>query len=244
MSSACPNDVRERKADRNRWPTGRRWLVSTAGGTPVMRAREPVDEAVVDQAEMRACIEEQRCPWCNRRGLRSLANHTVLVHGVYAEELREMAGLARDAPLCSPELSECHRELARDRETTQWLHRPDVLLAGAATREANYDDEQRQRRSQHLLAVRRDGIEAARRRLQAEKEDPNLAAARRITRSQARRAFRPGTECPICGVWFCSYVPVGKDYKQRKYCSAACRGEAIRRHRARTWFRRHLNADA
>jgi hypothetical protein len=55
----------------------------------------------IDQATLRECIEAQRCPWCGREGLRSLANHTVLVHEVYAHELRELAGLPPDAPLCS-----------------------------------------------------------------------------------------------------------------------------------------------
>ena len=195
-----------------------------------------------DPPELRACIEAQRCPWCAREGLRSLANHTVKAHGVYAEELRELAGLPPEAPLCSSELSDCHRELAREQDTTPWLHRPAVRSAGAATREANYDDEQRRRRVEQLRAVRPKAFEALRRRLQEEKDDPKLAAARRLSRSKSRRAFRAGVECPICGVWFCSVVPVGRDYRQRKFCSDPCRREAIRRLRRRTWMRRSLEA--
>ena len=197
-------------------------------------------ERFVDAAELRACIEDQRCPWCDRKGLRSLSNHTVKAHGVYAHELREMAGLAPDAPLCSSDLSACHRQLARDQDTTQWLHRPEVRAAGAAAREANYDEDQRRRRIEHLNAVRQDAIEAYRRLLQAEREDPQLAAARKVARSQAHRAFRTGAECPICGAWFCSVVPVGKDYRQRKYCSASCAREAKSRLRMRTWLSRNL----
>lgn len=192
------------------------------------------------EAELRQCVEAQRCPWCDRQGLRSLASHTVRAHGVCADELRQLAGLPRDAPLCSPELSDCHRELALRHETTQWLHRPEVFVASAATREANYDDEQRRRRIEHLDAVREQALEALRRSIQAEKEDAELAQARKIARSKARRRFRAGAECPICGAWFCSAAPVGRDYRQRKYCGAACRGESIRRIRRRTWVRRIL----
>jgi hypothetical protein len=158
-----------------------------------------------------------------RQGLRSLASHTVRAHGVYADELRGLAGLGRHTPLCSEELSECHRELARQHNTTEWLHRPEVFAASAITREANYDDEQRRRRVEHLNAVRQDALEAFRRSVREEKLDPELARVRKIARSKARRAIRAGAECPICGTWFCTAVPVGSDYRQRKFCSDDCR---------------------
>jgi hypothetical protein len=123
-------------------------------------------------------------------GLRSLANHTVLAHGVYAHELRELAGLAHDAPLCSPGLSERHRELAHDQDPSRWLDRPEVRAAAAATREANYDDQQRRRRVAQLNAVRQKAIDASRRSLQAEKDDPELAVARRRSRSRAQEIPR------------------------------------------------------
>jgi hypothetical protein len=171
-----------------------------------------------------------------------LANHTVVAHGVYADELRALAGLAPDTPLCSRGLSERHRDLARDQDTSRWLHRPEVQAAAAATREATYDDRQRRRRAAQLNAAREQAIDAFRRSLQAEKDNPELAAARRIARSKARRKLRAGQECPICGAWFCPVVPPGRDYRQRKFCSDACRGEAIRRLRRRTWVRRRLEA--
>lgn len=199
-----------------------------------------VVDGLVDQVRLRECIEAQRCPWCDRDRLRSLANHTVLAHGIYAHELRELAGLAPDTPLCSRGLSECHRQLARDQDTSRWLHRPEVLAAAAATREANYDDQQRRRRVTQLDAVRPKAIEAWRRSLQAQRDNPELAAAQRISRSKAHRKFRVGQECPICGAWFCSVVPPGRDYRQRTFCSDRCRREAIRRVRRRTWMRRTL----
>jgi hypothetical protein len=197
---------------------------------------------LVDRARLRACIQAQRCPWCDRGGLRSLANHTVLAHGVYAHELRDLAGLAPDAPLCSRGLSERHRQLAREQDTSRWLHRAEVRAAAAAAREANYDHQRRRRRAAQLNAVRQQAIDAWRRLLQAERDAPELAAARKIARSKARRKLRAGQECPICGAWFCPVVPPGRDYRQRKFCSDACRGEAIRRLRRRTWVRRSLES--
>jgi hypothetical protein len=196
----------------------------------------------VDQARLRACIEAQECPWCGRTGLRSLANHTVIAHQIYAHELRELARLPSETPLCAPDLSERHRDLAREQDTHQWLERPEVLAAAATTREANYDEAQRRRRIEHLNAMRPRAIEASRRSLEAEKADPALAAARRVARSEAARAVRAGVECSICGAWFCSVVPVGRDYRQRKTCSDPCRREALRRIRRRTWLRRSLES--
>lgn len=191
---------------------------------------------------MRTCIEEQRCPWCGRSGLRSLANHTVRAHQIYADELRKLAGLAPGAALCSPDLSDQHRELAREHDSHRWIHQPGIALVAAATREANYDDEQRRRRVEHLHAVRRQAIEANRRSAEAARNDPSLAAARRAVRSSAHRSLRPGAECLICAAWFCSVAPVGRDYVQRKTCSDACYRELMRRVRLRTWMSRALES--
>ena len=209
--------------------------------TRAMRSTD-LTEALVDRATLLAAIEAQCCPWCGRDGLRSLANHTVLAHQIYAHELRELAGLAPDAPLCAPALSECHRELAREQDTHQWLQRPEVLKLAAATREANYDDEQRKRRVEHLAAVRPKAVEAFRRKLRSERNDPELAAARRVARSEVGRSLRAGRECVICGAWFCSVAPVGQDCRQRKTCSEACHSEALRRIRRRAWMRRSLES--
>jgi hypothetical protein len=201
-------------------------------------------DGFLSQVTLREHIEAQRCPWCGRDGLRSLSNHTVRAHQIYADELRELAGLGRDTPLCSFDLSERHRRLAREHDTGRWLHRPEVFRASAATREANYDDEQRRRRVAHLDAVRTKATEAFRRSLLAEKRDPKLAAARRTARSRAHRLLRAGAECPICGAWFCSVVQPGRDYRQRKYCSDRCRGEAIGRLRRRAQVRRLVSSVA
>ena len=194
----------------------------------------------IDPYRLRELIAAQTCPWCAREDLRSLANHTVLVHGIRAAELRRLAGLPPGAPLCSALLSERHRELAVSQGTTAWLHRPEVFIAAAATREARYDVEQLERRVQHLAAVRGAAGEALRRVQDRERADPALAAAQFLARSRAHRLTRDGGECGICAAWFCSVVEPGKDYRQRQYCSAECLAEALRRVRRRSWRRRVL----
>lgn len=194
----------------------------------------------VDQALMRELIAAQTCAWCGREGLRSLANHTVLVHGIRAADLRRMAGLPAGAALCSTLLSDRHRELAVEQRTIESLHRPEVFLAAAATREAQYSEKQRERRLQHLAAIRGAAREALLHSQDAERADPELAASRLIARSKAHRLAREGAECGICGAWFCSVVEPGKDYRQRQFCSLDCRAEAQRRVRRRSWRRRVL----
>ena len=188
-----------------------------------------------EPALLRELIAAQICAWCGREELRSLANHTVMAHGIRAAELRHLAGLPPSAPLCSPMLSDRHRALAVAQGTVDWLHRPEVFLAAAATREAQYDDEQRERRVQHLNAVRDAAVQAMQRTKERERAVPEVAAARLIARSKARRLDRDGVECGICGAWFCSVVEPGKDYRQRQFCRAECRREAQRRVRRRTW---------
>ena len=209
----------------------------TEGGAA---ARDLTGCREIEPAVLRDHIAAQACAWCGRQGLKSLANHTVLVHGIRAAELRKMAQLAPTAPLCAPELSGRHRELAIEQDTTRWLHRPDVRLSAAATREEQYDDEQRARRAEHLASVRTDAAEAARRRRQQDQQDPELAAARLLARSAAHRMLRPGSECGICATWFCSATTPGEDYRQRQYCSAECLSESFRRLRRRAWRLRCL----
>jgi len=62
-------------------------------------------------AALRAYIDAQRCPWCDRGPFKSLAVHTNKVHGVPAAELRELADLTRYAPLCAPETSAKYADL-------------------------------------------------------------------------------------------------------------------------------------
>lgn len=57
------------------------------------------------QEALQAFIASQTCPWCGAGPFKMLATHTHSAHGVSAAEFRELAGLTRHAPLCSPDHS-------------------------------------------------------------------------------------------------------------------------------------------
>lgn len=67
-----------------------------------------------DRETVRAAIERQVCPWCGAGPFRSLAHHTRQCHGVTADDLRVLAGLAQREPTCSSEASETHASVALD----------------------------------------------------------------------------------------------------------------------------------
>jgi predicted transcriptional regulator len=84
--------------------------VSTYGLANAQKAKQPnatQARAVLppSQAAMRRAIEASTCPWCGRGPWKSLAAHTVLVHGVSAAELRVIAGMLKKETICAPEMS-------------------------------------------------------------------------------------------------------------------------------------------
>lgn len=85
----------------------------------------------------------------------------------------------------------------RRRKSTRQVvpDRPEARQAAATTREANYSDEQRQRRLAQLAAIRPHAVEQYRRKTAVIGQDPQLARARLIAKSKADRKFRPGVEC-------------------------------------------------
>lgn len=63
--------------------------------------------------QLRSFIDANCCPWCNGGPYRNLAGHTHRAHAVSANELRELAGLKKYAPLCSAELSQSKADRLR-----------------------------------------------------------------------------------------------------------------------------------
>lgn len=59
-----------------------------------------------DSEVLRRYIDAGICWWCLRGAFKSLAVHTSHVHGISADDLREMAVLFKSTPICSPEFSE------------------------------------------------------------------------------------------------------------------------------------------
>lgn len=69
-------------------------LAKTPAGT-FGRIAAPSPEAV------RTFIAAQTCPWCASGPWKVLALHTHLAHGISASEIRQAAGLTKDAQICS-----------------------------------------------------------------------------------------------------------------------------------------------
>lgn len=56
--------------------------------------------------ELRVCISEGRCWWCGKSGWKRLAQHTSMAHGIFANDIREMAIMLKRAPTCSQQESQ------------------------------------------------------------------------------------------------------------------------------------------
>lgn len=70
-----------------------------------------------DQAEqdrIRTCIEELRCPWCDRHSLIVVASHTSRAHGIGRHELRDRAGLRYSDSILPPEVARAWAERSRE----------------------------------------------------------------------------------------------------------------------------------
>ena len=106
-----------------------------------------------------------------------------------------------------------------------WPHGRRRPASGPAGRRRSQTGSTAATRSAHAAAQRRS-------------PQPQLAP-QQLRQEHPRR--RP-CDSLICGAWFCTVVPPGRDYRQRKFCGDACRGEAIRRLRRRTWVRRSLES--
>jgi len=62
--------------------------------------------------EMRRAISNGQCPFCGRH-YRNIATHTRAAHGVSGREVKDLAGIPKTKPICTPELSELMAERGR-----------------------------------------------------------------------------------------------------------------------------------
>ncbi len=91
----------------------RKWVYTRSGAQRVSTLREhklsqKKDERVgaPTKEEMRECIKNQWCWWCDSGPWKSLSQHTSHAHGIMAGEIRELAHLYKRAIICSPEQSQ------------------------------------------------------------------------------------------------------------------------------------------
>lgn len=142
---------------------------------------------------IRQCIESGVCPFCGDQ-FKNIAAHTNRTHGVDRFELKEMAGIPKSAPACSPEFTaECSDRAKRDISP----ERISKLRAAKRTGKRVYSDAGRAVQAAKLRAP--EAIE--RRRFAVAEMDPNaIAEARRRaaeTNSRRRRAAVYDRDCEI-----------------------------------------------
>lgn len=99
--------------------------VTVAHMDALLRGPASVQERVYGPSpeEMRRAIGNGECPFCGK-SFKNIAKHTNSAHGVDRHQLREMAGLIKSAPVCSPELSAT--QAARMRQ--EMVDNPDRLV--------------------------------------------------------------------------------------------------------------------
>jgi predicted nucleic acid-binding Zn ribbon protein len=64
--------------------------------------------------EMRECIKDGYCWWCDTGGYKVLAGHTSKAHGITAAEIRELAHFKKKATICLPEVSAFRKKVFED----------------------------------------------------------------------------------------------------------------------------------
>jgi len=61
------------------------------------------------RASLRRSIAAHLCPWCGSGPFQNLGCHTNRIHGWSAGEIRDLAGMLKGTPICSPKFSEIRR---------------------------------------------------------------------------------------------------------------------------------------
>lgn len=74
------------------------------------------------QQEMRRSIENGECPFCSKK-FKNIAAHTNRTHGVDRFELKEMAGIPKSLPACSPEFTEVRSAAAKASVTPEHIYK-------------------------------------------------------------------------------------------------------------------------
>jgi predicted nucleic acid-binding Zn ribbon protein len=144
-------------------------------------------------------IKTQTCWWCGRNGFQSLGIHTSTIHNITAKQIREMAGLFKHTPTCSPKNS----AMCRDRN-----------LLGLANGTRNIPKQKSGYKIVFSSAGRKQQDEIKTAILLANSGNEQRAKA---SRKSAEKRAKPHP-CHICG----KVIPKG----WRKTCSTECRKTA------------------
>lgn len=156
---------------------------------PVARLDDPTPE------ELRECIRDGHCWWCGKTGWKSLSGHTSRAHGITADELRDLAGLFKHNPTCTPELTLRFKDRPNNGKNLKFAKHPKGY-------KIQFNKAGRKHQDEVKTAI-----------LLANSNDDQRRNANKI-RSEKYRKYHP---CPVCG----KIVPFS--IKRRVTCSPECR---------------------
>lgn len=181
----------------------------------------------VSQEAIREAITAQLCPWCGRGPFAMLPVHTNKTHGIDKWELRDLAGLTTQDPLCSEEARakmakayDCERGatvrsnpkrpsrwtqagIHRQTETiTTWMRTNPQAALTARNRAlaASLTPEAIERRRQNSVPRKLSAgdVEEFRRRMASPEVEAKRRAARKLQGCGTRASYRRGCRCGEC----------------------------------------------
>jgi len=151
--------------------------------------------------ELRECIRDGHCWWCGKTRFKTLSGHTSKIHGITAAELRDLAGLFKHAPTCTPELSyQFQTNPLKKAATLQNVKK--AQAKGHKGYKIKFNKAGRKHQDEVKTAI-----------LLANSNDDQRRNANKI-RSEKYRKYHP---CPVCG----KIVPFS--IKRWVTCSPECR---------------------
>lgn len=183
-----------------------------------LKRRSPAGQfgAVVapSQEAVREAIAAHLCPFCGKGPYQSLAIHTCKVHGVDRLELRALAGMTTNEPVCSPEVSERRREIMKaDPERIAHMNR---LNRENPPDRSNWrwTEAGRRKLGSHLRKFNASEQGVASRRAAGQ------AGAR--ARAEKLKAARLKFTCPQCDCEFTLRPSDARKRGDRPFCSQQC----------------------
>ena len=150
--------------------------------------------------ELLECMRIGCCPWCGKSGFQVLSGHTSRIHGITADELRDMAGLFKHNATCTPRLSAACRVR-------------NMNMPSNGIRKGMGSSPGRKKQFSRAGRVHQDTVKTPLIRSMAPIAHATLAKLRQKGRHFGR-PFKPHN-CPACGVLVSTAYPIT--------CSPECR---------------------
>lgn len=140
------------------------------------------------QEAMRRAVEAGMCPFCGDQ-FQNIAGHTNRTHGVPADELKDILGIPRTRPVCTPELSKTNSEAQKAVKDADFMELMREAKRGGKRKMSEGGKQANRDKLSNWRATTGDGgeqqrIEAMRssKRRLAEKNEPKYQEAFRLIR--------------------------------------------------------------